>query len=66
VGVALGVGAALGATRLVAQFLYAVTPTDPATFALVVGGVITIAMLAAAVPARRTLRINPLDVLRVD
>jgi putative ABC transport system permease protein len=66
VGAALGIAGALATTTLVAQFLYATSPTDPATLALVVGGVITIAMIAAAVPARRTLRIDPLDVLRLD
>jgi hypothetical protein len=65
-GAALGAGAAFATTTLVAQFLYATTPRDPFTFASVVIGVIAVALAAATVPARRTLRIHPLDVLRLD
>jgi ABC-type antimicrobial peptide transport system permease subunit len=66
VGVGLGLVGALATTTLVAQFLYATTPTHPATFALVVGVVIVTALGAAWVPARRTLRIDPVEVLRID
>ncbi len=65
-GAAVGIAGALATTTLVGQFLYATSPTDPFTFAVVVCAVVTIAMVAATVPARRTLRINPLDVLRLD
>jgi ABC-type lipoprotein release transport system permease subunit len=57
---------AFATTTLVAQFLYATTPRDPFTFAGVVVGVIVVAIAAATVPARRALRINPLDVLRLE
>jgi len=65
-GAALGAVGAFAATTLVAQFLYATTPRDPFTFAGVVVGVIVVAIVAATVPARRALLINPLDVLRLE
>ena len=65
-GAALGAVAAFATTTLVAQFLYATTPRDPFMFAAAVVGVIVVAIVAGAVPARRTLRINPLDVLRLE
>ena len=65
-GTALGAAAAFATASLVAQFLYATTPRDPFTFAAVVAGVILVAILAALVPARSTLRINPVEVLRLD
>jgi putative ABC transport system permease protein len=65
-GAALGAVGAFATATLVAQFLYATTPRDPFTFAGAVVGVIVVAIVAATVPARRALRINPLDVLRLE
>lgn len=64
IGMAVGLGAAAGLSRTLTQFVYGVTPYDPATFvtvALLVGvGATAVSYLAA----RRTLRINPLELLR--
>ena len=64
IGAALGVIAALGAGRLLANMLYGVSPTDAASFAgalaIVLGGVV----LATVVPASRAARTNPLNALR--
>ena len=62
-GLLLGSAAALAAGRLITASLYEVTPGDPLTLvgvALVLGGV---AILAALVPTRRAIRINPVEVL---
>lgn len=62
-GLALGLAGALSLTHLMASQLYRVRPTDPAVFlavALVIG---VVALAAAAVPARRATRINPVEVL---
>ncbi len=62
-GLLLGSAAALAATRLIAASLYEVTPGDPLTFvgvALLLGAV---AIIAALVPTRRAIRINPVEVL---
>jgi ABC-type antimicrobial peptide transport system permease subunit len=65
-GAALGLLGALATTKLLAQFLYATTPTDPATFALVLSVVITTSLAAAYFPALRTRRIDPVQILRLD
>jgi putative ABC transport system permease protein len=65
-GIVLGVGGAIGSTRVLGSMLYAVTPADPPTFVGVGGLVVTIALLASYVPARRALRIDPTEALRAD
>lgn len=65
-GIAIGVGGALVATRLLAQLLQGVAPTDPMTFAIVVVVTGAVALLASAVPAVRAARAHPSVVLRAD
>jgi putative ABC transport system permease protein len=66
VGVAVGLGAALIGTRLIASMLYGVAPTDPAVFAGVIVVLIVVAAGAMAVPARRALRIDPIASLNSE
>ncbi len=47
-----------------AKLLYSVSAVDPATFAVVAFVLALIAMAAAYIPARRTLRVDPLIALR--
>ena len=63
-GVALGVGAALGLTRLVASMLYGLKAWDPATLMGIAGLLMGIALLAGLGPARRAARIDPTRALR--
>jgi putative ABC transport system permease protein len=66
VGVALGVAGAFALTRALKSFLFGVTPTDPATFGMVVA-VLTVAAFAACyIPARRAAQVDPLRALRAE
>lgn len=66
IGVVAGIVAALGATRLMRGVLYAVAPTDVATFAIVAAGLLAVAALASLVPALRAIRVNPVVALRIE
>lgn len=63
-GAFVGLNASLAATRLLQSLLFGVTPTDAATFAVVVLVLGAAALLAAYVPARRAMRVDPAVALR--
>jgi len=64
IGLAIGVGGAIGLTRYIASELYGVTATDPATFAAVVLLLALVALIACWIPARRAMRVDPMVALR--
>jgi putative ABC transport system permease protein len=63
-GLAIGVPAALAATRFASALLFGVTPHDPATLAAAVIGLALVAALASYVPALRASRLEPIEALR--
>jgi putative ABC transport system permease protein len=65
-GVAIGLLAAFGLSRLIARWLFGVQAADPVTFLIVPLTVAIVALLASWLPARRASRIDPIIALRSD
>jgi putative ABC transport system permease protein len=65
-GVAIGVAASWGLTRLLAGLLFEVNATDPATFLFISLLLVSIALIACFLPARRALSVDPMIALRAE
>jgi ABC-type antimicrobial peptide transport system permease subunit len=64
VGILAGTAASLGLTRLIANFLYKVSPRDPLAFGAALAVMLVVAVAACLVPAWRASRIDPSHALR--
>jgi putative ABC transport system permease protein len=65
-GVAIGVGAALAAGRLLERLVAGVRSADPSAFGLMVAVLVMAALFASFLPARRASRLDPLKALREE
>lgn len=66
VGIAIGVGAGLGVSRLVGGLLYGVSTSDPLTFGAVPAVLLVVATIAIYIPARRASHVDPVEALRAS
>ena len=60
----MGLPGALAASRLIAHMLFGLSPNDPATLAFVTSALLVVGTLAAYLPARRAMKVDPMVALR--
>ena len=65
-GLVIGVAAAIPSARLLGTQLYGVTANDPMTYASIIALLLTVALGATLLPARRAARVDPIVALRAD
>ena len=66
IGLAIGLAASLGLSRIMAKLLFGVKTTDPVTYTAVTVILISVALLATYIPARRATQIDPMIALRYE
>jgi putative ABC transport system permease protein len=66
VGLAIGMAAAAGATRLMQSVLFGIGPLDVVAFAAAPLIMLPVALAACVLPASRAARTNPIDALRIE
>jgi len=66
IGMAIGLAASFGSTRLIESLLFGVSATDAVTFVLVSLVLAAITLLACYLPARRAMKVDPMVALRRD
>jgi putative ABC transport system permease protein len=64
IGVALGLAGSIALAGLISSFLFGVTPTDPATLAVMPLLLVGVALLACFVPARNAMKVDPMVAMR--
>lgn len=66
IGCACGIAAALLLTRLMESLLFSVSPSDPLTYCAMSAALIVAAALASYLPARKAIKVDPVEALRTE
>ena len=66
IGLALGLAGSLAVGRALQRLLFGVQSTDALTFAGTAALLVIVAFLASYIPARRAMRTDPMEALRVE
>lgn len=66
IGLVLGLGGAMAATRLIEGFLFGVSASDPFTYVTTAAAFLSVAIVASYLPARRAMRVDPTVALREE
>jgi len=66
IGLVIGLAASFGLNRLLADLLFGVKTTDPVTYVAVAAILISVALAATYIPARRATKIDPIAALRYE
>ena len=66
IGIGIGVPAAIGAGKLIANLLFGLAPVDPIVLGVVAALIAAVAILAGYIPAWRATRVDPMVTLRVE
>ncbi|HSP69675.1 MAG TPA: ABC transporter permease [Bryobacteraceae bacterium] len=66
IGMLLGLAGSVALSRMIASQLWGIEPTDPATFTGVSALLVAVALVASFVPARRAIRVDPTEALRME
>jgi ABC-type antimicrobial peptide transport system permease subunit len=66
IGAAVGLAISAGLTRIMASWLYGISPLDALTYAAVAIGVLAAAAAASYLPARRVSDLDPVEALRAE
>jgi ABC-type lipoprotein release transport system permease subunit len=66
IGIAFGTAAAVAATGIIREAIWGVKPTDPLSLGLAMCLMLLIAGIAAFLPARRAMRVDPMVALRYE
>ena len=66
IGLVLGLAAAVAAGRFLSSYLYGVSATDAATFSGITTLLASVVLFACYIPARRAIRVDPVQALRRD